>query len=155
MINKSLFLVVVMSLIVFIFTSCDEYLPEISAEPPAISTVSEITPATVSEVPLEYHGIPIHFFGEVLYEETNENELAKYPDAPRYMREIGSWVSFGFTESVKDVVLARIFNVCFDDEARVHTYAMAVFLTRWAISMQTNHFSFFHTFTLAPCREKH
>ena len=71
------------------------------------------------------HGVPAPFQGEVMFEDVNEDDMAKYPDAPRIVLiETGSWVSFRFNAPVSDVAFVGVFACCFDDIYRVTLFEL-------------------------------
>ena len=94
-----------------------------SYEDPADEPVSEEPPDT----PGYTNDTPASFPGRVTLDYASEEEMADYPDAPRFVQtETGFWMVFRFDQPVSDVVHAGVTWADFDEDAGVHLFEPGV-----------------------------
>ena len=80
--------------------------PEPSYEEPAYEEPTEAPNG--DEIP-DTVGVPTPFTGRATIDFASEEDMARYPDAPRFAWiEEGIWMMFSFEEPVRDVVLVGI-----------------------------------------------
>ena len=81
------------------------------------------------DTPTNTYGLPVTFTGGASIDYTSEEEMAAYPDAPRFVaRESGIWMAFRFDAPVRDVVFVSVGNIGFDDEYRVALFELGAVL---------------------------